>query len=197
MRILTSQLNPLFSFFRYDSSCPINPISPTDPVKAPFEDNTYGVLNDYRLTRGGSACTDQTTRFMCPLSTGGDFGNYPNGASLIAELKGDGSATSVIVDFVHISYNGGAMYFTSSNTFAEVNAALPANTRLLAYTYPDPQAEDVMGGPALGGFADATDLRDVPFYSPSLGSYCNDVDGECYFMSWVSKACIIVLKGSQ
>ena len=26
-----------------------------------------------------------------------------------------------------------------------------------------------------------------PFYSPSLGSYCEDVEGECGFASWVSR----------
>ena len=29
-------------------------------------------------------------------------------------------------------------------------------------------------------------LTDIPFYSPSLGKYCDDESGECSFMSWVS-----------
>ena len=33
---------------------------------------------------------------------------------------------------------------------------------------------------------------DVPFYSPTLGSYCEDADGECGFASWVSYSLFIV-----
>lgn len=29
-------------------------------------------------------------------------------------------------------------------------------------------------------------VQDIPFYSPSLGKYCHDEDGECGFVAWVS-----------
>ena len=29
-------------------------------------------------------------------------------------------------------------------------------------------------------------VQQIPFYSPSLGKYCNDQDGECGFAAWVS-----------
>ena len=32
------------------------------------------------------------------------------------------------------------------------------------------------------------DYTSKPFYSPTLGSYCNDEEGECGFASWVSSS---------
>jgi len=40
-----------------------------------------------------------------------------------------------------------------------------------------------------GTYTREADLRQKPFYSPTIGSYCSSTDGECGFASWVRILC--------
>ena len=194
----------------YDSSCSIEPTSGQDEVEVPYTDTNLPTptLNSYALTRSSSLCVEQATlnRFNCPLDGSTDLGNSPNNgntANYLAKIRGTGvdEANSIVVSFLHYAFSGSSMYFYKTNptssptdtwTLAEVNAALPVNQTIDFYAYPPKLAEEVMGGPAMGGFDGAIDLQDQPFYSPSLGSHCDDETGECYFMSWVSTGRFVV-----
>ena len=157
----------------------------------------YSLPQDIIITRDSGACTFQTDnggRFRCGASSTADVGASPNAAEADAPLvllEGNGSQKSIVAKVRHWSYNGGAMFiYDEGLTLAEVNEALTPNNVVNVYYY-EPPAETVYTCSA----ADLYDYTSTPFYSPTLGSYCNNEDGECGFLSWVSFASFALFDG--